>query len=212
VNGEALSSDVTLDGTDILVGGSGGAATSSIASAIDDLLRFKADLDSPTFTGTPVAPTPQDGDNSALIATTAFVQKALPYTLGTLIDITRYSEVISGETVYYGEATLADRTANLVGVSVALDELRVTIPPAVSGKVRDFGLLVAVGADQTALTAPALVPVAPTGETITMMNADGEIPTLADGTTTASGVTVLYFTEVASGVFLVKGEQIQEVA
>ena len=139
---------------------------------------------------------------------------AIPYSLGTPIVIdTASSEVVSGETVYYGAATLADRTANIVGVAVALDELRVTIPPAVSGKVRDFGLYVAVGVGEgTALAAPALVPIAPTGETITIMNAEGEMPTLADGTTTASGTTVLYFTEVADSTFLVKGEQIQEVA
>lgn len=138
----------------------------------------------------------------------------IPYSLGTptVID-TASSETVKGETVNYGEATLANRTANIVGVAVALDELRVTFPPAVSGKVRDFGLYVAVGLGEgTALTAPALVPVAPTGETITLMNAEGEMPTLADGTTTASGTTVLYFTEVAESTFLVKGEQVQEVA
>ena len=135
----------------------------------------------------------------------------LPETVTTIS--TASSEVISGETVYYGAATLADRTQNQVLVLVALDELRVTIPPAVSGKVRDFGLLVGVGLGEgTALAAPALVPVAPTGETITMMNAEGEMPTLADGTTTASGLTVLYFTEIGTGTFLVKGEQIQGVA
>ena len=139
---------------------------------------------------------------------------AIPYSLGTptIID-TASSETVEGETVYYGAATLADRTANIVGVAVALDELRVTIPPAVSGKVRDFRLYVAVGVGEgRALAAPALVPVAPTGETIMIMNAEGEMPTLADGTTTESGTTVLYFTEVVDGAFLVKGEQIQEVA
>lgn len=135
----------------------------------------------------------------------------LPETATTISSAS--SEVVSGETVYYGEATLADRTQNQVAVLVALDELRVTIPPAVSGKVRDFGLVVLVGLGEgTALAAPALVPVAPTGETITMMNAEGEMPTLADGTTTSMGLTVLYFTELGNGTFLVKGEQIQEVA
>jgi hypothetical protein len=66
-----------LDGSMMNVGGSSGAASSSISSAIEDLFQFKADLDSPSFTGTPIAPTPQAGENSTLVATTEFVQGAV---------------------------------------------------------------------------------------------------------------------------------------
>ena len=174
-----------------------------------------APLASPAFTGTPTAPTPTAGDNTTKVATTAFVQGALPYTLGTptVID-TASSETVEGETVNYGAATLADRTANVVQVTAAtaLDELRITFPAATSGKVRDFGLRVEIGTGSAALAAPALVPVAPTGETIKIENADGTIPELADGTATAKGVTLLYFSETSSGVFVVKGEQVEEVA
>ena len=38
-----------------------------------ELTRFKADVDSPAFTGTPTAPTPADDDDSTRIATTEFV-------------------------------------------------------------------------------------------------------------------------------------------
>lgn len=140
---------------------------------------------------------------------------AIPYSLGTTTVIdTASSETVEGETVYYGAATLANRTANIVQVTAAtaLDELRITFPAATSGKVRDFGLRVEVGDGSAALTAPALVPIAPTGETIRIENADGTIPELADGTATAKGVTLLYFSENAPGVFVVKGEQVQEVA
>ena len=37
----------------------------------------KADINSPSFTGTPTAPTPSAGDNTTKIATTAFVQATL---------------------------------------------------------------------------------------------------------------------------------------
>ena len=137
------------------------------------------------------------------------------YDLGTQIVIdTASSETVEGETVYYGAATLADRTANIVQVTAAtaLDELRITFPAATSGKVRDFGLRVEIGTGSAALAAPALVPVAPTGETVTLENADGTIPALADGTATEKGVTLLYFSETAPGVFVVKGEQVEEVA
>ena len=42
-----------------------------------ELSRVKADINSPTFTGTPKAPTPPDGDSSTRIATTAFVQNLI---------------------------------------------------------------------------------------------------------------------------------------
>lgn len=140
---------------------------------------------------------------------------AIPYALGTPTVIsTASSETVEGETVYYGAATLANRTANIVQVTAAtaLDELRITFPAATSGKVRDFGLRVEIGTGSAALAAPALVPIAPTGETIKIENADGTIPELADGTATAKGVTLLYFSENAPGVFVVKGEQVEEVA
>lgn len=176
-------------GADILVGGSGGAATSSIASAIDDLLRFKADLDSPTFTGTPVAPTPQDGDNSTLIATTAFVQGAVPYALVT-------------KTITNGAVSLDDRAINAVAVSSALASLTVNFPTATSGKVRDFGLRLTVASGIT--TAPELA--LPQG--VTCENADGTAPEIgADG-----AATILYFTETAAGVFLVKGEVVTAIS
>lgn len=153
--------------------------------------------------------------NSQIPAANVALKGNIPYDLGTPIVIdTASSETVEGETVYYGAATLADRTANIVQVTAAtaLDELRITFPAATSGKVRDFGLRVEIGTGSAALAAPALVPIAPTGETIKIENNAAEIPALADGTATARGVTLLYFSENAPGVFVVKGEQVEEVA
>lgn len=153
--------------------------------------------------------------DSAIPAANVALKGEIPYALGTPIAIdTASSEVVEGETVYYGAATLANRTANIVQVTAAtaLDELRITFPAATSGKVRDFGLRVEIGTGSAALAAPALVPIAPTGETIKIENNAKEIPALADGTATAKGVTLLYFSENAPGIFVVKGEQVEEVA
>lgn len=138
---------------------------------------------------------------------------ALRYDLAseTVIN-TASQETVGGEPVNYGEATLADRTGNRVSITATLDELRVTFPPDVTGKLRDFGLRVEVGTGSAALTAPALVPVAPTGETIRLENNAKQIPALADGEAAAKGVTLLYFSESAPGVFFAKGEQVGEVA
>ena len=53
------------------------ADLASIDSAVSDMKLSKADKDSPTFTGTPKAPTAAAGTNTTQIATTAFVQSAV---------------------------------------------------------------------------------------------------------------------------------------
>ena len=160
----------------------------------------------------------QDALSAAQLANIAAVPNkadasALRYDLASETEITTASqETVEGATVNYGEATLADRTGNRVSITATLDELRITFPPAVSGKLRDFGLRVEVGTGSAALTAPAIVPVAPTGETIKLENNAKQIPALADGAAAAKGVTLLYFSESAPGVFFAKGEQVGEVA
>ena len=178
-----------------------------------EFVRHAEKADKPaTFTAGNLAALDANGNptNSQIPAANVAVKSAIPYDLGTptVIDMAS-SEEVEGETVNYGAATLADHTANVVQVTAAtaLDELRITFPAATSGKVRDFGLRVEVGTGSAALTAPALVP--PAGATLE--NADGAIPALADGTATAKGVTLLYFSETAPGVFVVKGEQVEEV-
>lgn len=161
----------------------------------------------------------QDALSAAQLANIAAVPNkadvsALRYDLPTNATAinTASQETIEGETVNYGEATLADRTGNRVSITAALDELRVAFPPAVSGKLRDFGLRVEVGTGSAALTAPALVPVAQTGETLKLENNAKQIPALADGAAAAKGVTLIYFSESAPGVFFAKSEQVGEVA
>jgi hypothetical protein len=48
-----------------------------VLDAIDALSLLKADINSPTFTGDPKAPTPSPGDNDTSIATSAFVTAAV---------------------------------------------------------------------------------------------------------------------------------------
>ena len=60
-----------------------GSITGTLSSQTDlnSALAFKANLASPTFTGTPLAPTATGGTNTTQLATTAFVQAALPTAL-----------------------------------------------------------------------------------------------------------------------------------
>ncbi|HAR9484658.1 TPA: phage tail protein, partial [Salmonella enterica] len=71
----------------------GGADLAKHIAAADPHTQY-AQKASPTFTGTPTAPTPANGDNSKKLATTEFVAKALaalagsaPETLDTLKEL-----------------------------------------------------------------------------------------------------------------------------
>lgn len=77
-------------------------------NAISSAIATKADVNSPSLTGTPTAPTATSGSNTTQIATTAFVQAALP-TLGTIAtqdsdDVTITGGSITGIT----DLTVAD--------------------------------------------------------------------------------------------------------
>lgn len=70
-------------------GGASWGAISGTLSSQSDLqtaLNAKANLSSPTFTGTPVAPTAGGGTNTTQIATTAFVQAAVSAAVTGLLD------------------------------------------------------------------------------------------------------------------------------
>jgi hypothetical protein len=54
-------------------------------------LSSKANIDSPTFTGTPLSPTATPGTNTTQIATTEFVQQAASQTLDEVVGITFFT-------------------------------------------------------------------------------------------------------------------------
>jgi hypothetical protein len=59
-----------------------------VSTAQQTALNLKADLASPTFTGTPAAPTPSAADNTTKVATTAYVQGELTSHAATITDYT----------------------------------------------------------------------------------------------------------------------------
>lgn len=64
------------------------------------LIAGKANIDGPTFTGAPKAPTPSTDTNTTQIATTAFVQKHAPIHLSVLAQ--------RGTTVTKSDARITD--------------------------------------------------------------------------------------------------------
>jgi hypothetical protein len=101
---------------------SGDAATKGY---VDSALLLKANLASPTFTGTPSAPTPSATDNSTQIATTAFVVSVLEtmYPVGSIYIGTQntcpmgsffgtWTLVSSGRALWTGNGTNGNGTIN----------------------------------------------------------------------------------------------------
>ena len=155
----------------------------------------------PTDSGiakTSVATMPQTGlDNNLVKIGSAGGLEDAGWTAG---DLARYA--LTTKTISNNAVTLDDRAINAVAVSSSLASLTVNFPTATSGKVRDFGLRLSVASGIT--TAPEIV--LPQG--ITFENADGTVPEIgADG-----AATILYFTETAAGVFLVKGEVVTAIS
>lgn len=64
-----------------------GAITGTLSAQTDlqNALNAKAPIASPTFTGTPAAPTPTAGDNTTKLATTQFVSDAVTTAISNLI-------------------------------------------------------------------------------------------------------------------------------
>jgi hypothetical protein len=85
-----------------------GAEIDAEYNAIATAVASKADTTSPTFTGTPVAPTASAGNNTTQLATTAFVTTAVG-TPGTMAAQNANAVAITGGTV------VATFTGNLTG-------------------------------------------------------------------------------------------------
>ena len=77
--------------------------------AIETSVNTKADLASPTFTGTPAAPTAAASTDSTQIATTAFVQDAIAANVIAGTGITITSGVVATASGYngYGARTVS---------------------------------------------------------------------------------------------------------
>ena len=98
----------------------------------------------------------------------------------------------------------ADRAVTNATIASGFSTLNLTFPAAVSGYVRDFYLRITVAAGESA---PAIS--VPQG--ITIENAGGAVPEIADGEASAAATTLVWFSETAPGVFTTKSETVKAV-
>lgn len=222
VNSKALTTDITIGDADITYTGYGSEYYPTVKASLDMCIQVVASLPSPSdilYTdgsgnvakngqavddltiGSHPAAKLQSYDSKVPDDILAFDSDGNLTNSGwTAGDLARYA--LTTKTISNNAVTLDDRAINAVAVSSALASLTINFPTATSGKARDFGLRLTVASGIT--TAPELA--LPQG--VTCENADGEAPEIgADG-----AATILYFTETASGVFLVKGEVVTAIS
>lgn len=97
-------------------------------NAISSAIASKIDGDSPTLTGTPLAPTAAAGTNTTQIATTAFVNNERSAT-ATLSNKTLASPTVTGSGVIFEGSTANDYETTLTVVDPTADRT-VTLPDA----------------------------------------------------------------------------------
>jgi hypothetical protein len=125
----------TGDPQKIIKGSEIDAEYNAIASAVTS----KSDLNSPTFTGTPSAPTASTGTSSTQVATTAFVQSALvgAYPVGSI----------------YMNATVATNPATLLGFGTWVAFGAGKVPVGIDASDTDFNTV-----EETGGTKDAIIP------------------------------------------------------
>lgn len=100
-NSDRIATTAYVDGADSIlyqyVDAQTNVVANAAAAALAAALGSKADIASPTFTGTPAAPTPASTDNTTKLATTAFVRGAITGNL-TRWQGSRYTVSTSGPT------------------------------------------------------------------------------------------------------------------
>ena len=98
----------------------------------------------------------------------------------------------------------ADRAVTNATIASGFATLNLTFPAEVSGYVRDFYLRITVAAGESA---PAIS--VPQG--VTIENAGGAVPEIADGEASAAATTLVWFSETAPGIFTAKSETVKAV-
>jgi hypothetical protein len=176
-------------------------ANSTAIATINTNLALKAPLASPTFTGTPTAPTPATNDNSTKVATTEYVQANLgTVSAGTLTGTTLAATITGSSLTSVGTITSGVWSATTIDIAKGG-----TGATTAAGARTNLGLVIGTNV-QAPLTAgvdyqtPLVVGtdyLAPSGSAANLTN----FPTLNQSTTgNAATATKLAATKTINGV------------
>lgn len=164
----------TYDTTDVKMNGTAAVGTSKRCARADHVHpkdTSKANLASPTFTGTPKAPTAASGTNTTQIATTAFVQSAI-------------SGISAGVTGVKGDAESTYRTG------------QVNLTPANIGAAPDSNFTGATASDNGA---KGLVPAPAAGDNTKVLFGVGSWGKMNINKTASAGSLSMYLSRDGGG-------------
>jgi hypothetical protein len=119
------SGDITIAGGTIDATPTDSSTNAVQSNGVFDALALKSPLASPTFTGTPAAPTASFGTNTTQLATTAFVQAAAVQGGYRVFNIVDYGAV--------GDSTTDDTAAIQAAIDAAIVAKGTVFIPACSG-------------------------------------------------------------------------------
>ena len=198
----AHKSSHATGGSDAIAPSDIGAAASSHTHSASDITSGLAAvatsgsynnlIDKPTIPTVPTAVSAFTNDAGYLTASSNALRYAMPAAVA----------LIAGNDA----ATLVcdDRAVTNATIASGFSTLNLTFPAEASGYVRDFYLRITVAAGESA---PAIS--LPQG--ITIENAGGAVPEIADGEASAASTTLVWFSETAPGIFTAKSETVKAV-
>jgi hypothetical protein len=136
----------------------------TMGTALQATVDGKADKLSPTFTGTPTAPTPASSDNSTKLATTAFVQAA---TSGIALQASVDAKADKNSPIFTGTPSLptgttgvtqtsSDNSTKLATTAYVDAQIAVGAPEASSSSMGIIKLAGALGGTASSPTVPGL--------------------------------------------------------
>jgi hypothetical protein len=161
-------------------------AKSQVTSLVSDLstinsdLSAKASIASPTFTGTPAAPTAAVGTNTTQIATTEYVRSELEYETTTDLTVTTNATTMNlatGNVGFVASGPTANWTVNFTNV------------PAVNGETITATIFVIQGATGYI---PSTVEIGGVGQTIKWQNGAAPTPTSVSGKIDVFSFSMIY--------------------
>jgi hypothetical protein len=154
----------------------------NLTSAVNDINLEKANLESPSFTGTPLAPTAAAGTNTTQIATTAFVANAIvtaetPDATATVKGKLQLAGDLTGTAAHPTIAEAAISTSKIADGAVTVNKLadgsvtedKIAASAVTSDKINDGAIVSSKIAESLSLTGTPLAPTAAAGTNTTQI-------------------------------------------